>query len=191
MTIETMAGMMSRSSCAPARTPLSVEFETFWRALPRDGLVPGRAAFRPERAARFLRHILLCEALPDGHTAIRMRLVGSEFEARIGVNVKGQDYLQFLSESRHASAIEAVREIVKRPCGLWQVMPVNYERGYAQNVELTIFPLGPGPDGKDLLLALTQTLAGLIMPVPTGNKIMAVGTAIAYEYIDVGAGVPA
>src|SRR4249920_892272 len=91
---------------APVRSALSDEFEAFWRALPSDGaLVPNRSVFRPERAPRFLRHLLLCEALPDGKSCIRMRLVGSEFAARVQRDLKGQDYLQYLPPAYHAAAI--------------------------------------------------------------------------------------
>ena len=174
----------------PVRTPLSVEFEAFWRALPMDGLVPNRSVFRPERAPRFLRHLLLCEALPDGHSCIRMRLVGSEFAARVQRDLRGQDYLQYLPQAYHGAAIESVRQIVHRPCGLWQIMPVSYERGFAHHIELTLFPLGPGPDGVNLLLILTQTVPSLVTATPTGDKIMTTDTALSYRYIDVGAGAP-
>ena len=178
-------------TAAPAaRTPLSVEFEAFWRALPMDGLVPNRSVFRPERAPRFLRHLLLCEALLDGHSCIRMRLVGSEFAARVQRDLRGQDYLQYLPQAYHGAAIESVRQIVHRPCGLWQIMPVSYERGFAHHIELTLFPLGPGPDGVNLLLILTQTVPSLVTPTPTGARVMATDTALTYRYLDLGAGVP-
>jgi len=41
-----------------------------------------------------------------------------------------------------------------------------------------------------LLLVLTQPMQDLVMPVSTGDKVMAAGTALTYQYIDLGAGVP-
>ena len=186
----TQASVSSRHEPASARTELSLAFEDFWRTLPKDSLVPSRAVFRPERAPRFLRHLLLCEALPDGQSCIRMRLVGSEFAARVQRDLKGEDYLQYLPQAYHAAAIDSVRQIVHRPCALWQIMPVNYERGFAHHIELTVFPLGPGPDGKHLMLILTQTILTLVAATPTGDKIMTTDTALTYRYIDLGAGVP-
>src|ERR1700692_1965852 len=119
------------------RTALSAEFEAFWRALPKAGPIPNRSVFLPERAPRFLRHLLLCEALPDGKSCIRMRLIGSEFAERGQRDLRGEDYLQYLPPAYHGAAIESVRQIVNRPCGLWQIMPVSYERGYAHHLELT------------------------------------------------------
>ncbi len=173
------------------RTELSRAFEAFYRALPADGgVMPNRSVFRPERAAKFLKHIVLCEALIEGAGGLRMRLVGSEFEQRIQRDVKGQNYLDYLMPAYHQGAMDSIREIVRRPCGLWQIMPVHYERGFAQHIELTVLPLGPGPDGVHLLLVLTQPMRDLVMPESTGDKAMAAGTALTYQYIDLGAGVP-
>ena len=191
MTFHTKGDALTRSEHVSSRTNLSREFEAMWRALPRDGLIPNRREFRPERAPKFLRHILLCEALPEGKNAVCIRLVGSEFELRVKRDLRGLDYLQFLHESLHDDAIESVRQIVRRPCALWQITPVHYERGYSHLVEFTIFPLGPGANGVDLLLVLTQSRQGLLPHEPTNTKVMSVGTAVKYEFIDIGAGVPA
>lgn len=176
----------------PERSTLSAEFEAFWRNLPCEPgrLMPNRSVFLPERAPRFLRHFVLCEVPPDGAQAIRMRLIGSEFAAMIRRDVRGADYLEFLPPQYHEGAIASVRHIVNRPCGLWQVMPVHYERGYAHYIELTVFPLGPGPDGKPLLLVLTQPIPAPLVPTPTGDKVMTADTAVSFRYIDVGAGMP-
>jgi hypothetical protein len=190
MTIQLKTDAMIGHASVQARTELSFEFEAMWRALPRDGLVPNRSAFLPERAPRFLRHLLLCEALPNGKNAVRIRLIGSEFEHRVKRDLRGLDYLQFLPESLHRDAIESVRHIVQRPCGLWQLTPVHYERGFSHLVEFTIFPLEPGANGVHLLLVLTQSLQGLLRHEPTNSKVMSVGTALSYQYVDVGAGVP-
>jgi hypothetical protein len=173
------------------RTELSHAFEAFYRTLPTDGaLMPNRRVFRPERAGKFLKHIVLCETLNDGVGGLRIRLVGSEFEQRIQRDVRGQNYLEYLMPTYHQGAMDSIREIVQRPCGLWQIMPVHYERGYAQHIELTVLPLGPGPDGVHLLLALTQPTRDLVAPIPTGDRVLAAGTALTYRYLDLGAGVP-
>jgi hypothetical protein len=174
------------------RTELSVAFEAFYRTLPTDdGLMPNRSVFRPERAAKFLKHIVLCEVATGGAGPLRMRLVGSEFQTRIQRDVKGQDYFDYLMPAYRTGAMESIREIVQRPCGLWQIMPVHYDRGFAQHIELTALPLGPGPDGASLLLVLTQPTQDLVLPVSTGDMAMATGTALTYRYINLGAGVPA
>ncbi len=152
--------------------------------------MPNRSSFLPERASRFLRDLVLCELFLDGKSLVRMRLVGSAFEDRIKRNVTGEDFLQYLPPLYHAGAVESARQIVDRPCGLWQVTPVHFERGFAQNIEFTALPLRPGPNGVHLLLVLTQSMQGLVSPKPTIDKVMMADTAITYRYIDLGAGVP-
>lgn len=170
------------------RTQLSHDFVTFWRGLARDGIVPKREEFRPERAGPFLRHLLLCEV--DDEFAIRFRLIGSEFQRRVQCDMKGQDFLQYVPAERRPSARYAVRSIITRPCGLWRVTPMHYERGFAQYIEYTTLPLLPGADGKPLLLILTQAVNGLLDPGDTHGKVMAAYPSIVYRYLDIGAGIP-
>ena len=184
------AAVTTRPDAAFSRSRLSFEFEALWRDLPCEGFVPHRAAFRPERAARFLRHLILCEVTAEGLPSVSMRLVGSEFEQQIQRVVTGQDYLQFLPRAFHASAMESVREIVERPCGLWQITPLHYDGDFARNVEITVFPLLSGRIGKYTLLVLTQFIGGVMLAQPSSSKFSSTDTAIAYRYIDVGAGVP-
>ena len=176
---------------APLRTALSFEFEAFWRTLPKDRLVPCRDAFRPERAQRFLRHLVLCDVQLGDQLSICLRLTGSEFDSRVQENLRGQDYLQFVPETLRAGLVESVREIIQRPCGLWQVNSVHYQRGFAQNLEITVFPLAAEADGKHKLLVMTQSVDGLVTSRSTENKALSPDTATTYQYIDLGAGVPA
>jgi hypothetical protein len=172
------------------RTPLSREFEAFFGALPKAGHIPQRNAFRPERAMKFLRHLVLCDIQTGERPAIRIRLMGSAVEENLHHNVTGHDYLEYLAEPYHAGALEAASYLITRPCGLWQITPLHYERGYGHNIEITAFPLAPEPDGVHVLAALIQTPGGPIDGVPTHNKPIVAGTARVFHYIDLGAGIP-
>lgn len=172
------------------RTPLSREFEVFFRALPKAGLIPPRSEFRPERAMKFLRNLVLCEIQIGDRPAIRMRLIGSAVEENIQHNVTGHDYLDYLAAPYRAGALETARHLITRPCGLWQVTPLHYERGYGHNVEITAFPLAPEANGVHVLAALIQAPGGPIDGVSTGNKPIIAHTARTFHYIDLGAGVP-
>ena len=119
-----------------------------------------------------------------------MRLVGSEFESYIHRNVRGEDYLQFLPEKYRSGAIDSVRQIIALPCGLWQVTPLHYERGFVRKVEITVFPLKPESCGVFQLLILTQFLGGPLISQTASDRLVLADTALDFYYIDVGAGVP-
>jgi hypothetical protein len=183
MSVESDHTAWDRSTALPERTELSFEFETLWRSLPTDGLVPRREAFRPERAPRFLRHLVLAEARLNV-PSICIRLSGTEFDARLQTCITGANYLEFVSEADRPLVISRARDIVERPCGMWEIRETHYERGYAQLVENTSFPLRSGHGGVDLLLVLTQPLGGSINLKSTHGKIARTKPTKLCRYID-------
>lgn len=178
------------ASAVAQRSRKSFEFEALWRALPRQGLVPPRSAFNPARAGRFLRDLILVEAPSPERRALRFRLVGDALNASLQRNVMGADYLDFLAPEEHAEALEAARLICETPCGIWQLNPVHYERGFVQIIEATIFPLGAGADGIPLMLGNLEFLAGPVKPIPSVDLAVVAETSKTFEFIDIGAGVP-
>jgi hypothetical protein len=179
----------SGDSPVHARTELSLEFEAHWRSLPKDGLVPRRSAFRPERAPKFLRHIILGEIRLGETPAIQVLLGGTEYESRVRQSMKGENYLNFVSDADRPRVLATVREVVKQPCGHWQIRQVHYARSHSQLIETTTFPLRADDDGEDLIIVLTQPLGLPIMPESTDGKVTKVNLPDAFQYIDLGAGV--
>lgn len=173
----------------PERTALSLEFEVHWRSLPKDGLVPGREAFRPERAQRFLPHIVLAEARLEV-PSICIRLAGTEFEARLQTGMKGRNYLEFVGETDLPLVITRARNVLQHPCGIWEIRETHYERGYGQQVENTSFPLRSESGAVDLLLVLTQPLGRSIVAESTNGKMTRTKPTNIHRYIDIGAGLP-
>jgi len=181
---------MDRDQTSVTRSLSSLEFEAFWRSLPRLGLAPHRREFKPERATKFLKNLILVEAPADETGRLRLRLVGSSIQIRIQRDITGCDYLDFLAPAYHAGAVESGRMMLQQPCGLWQCMDVHYERGFAQSWEITVFPLFADPDGLPLLLAHVEPRVTLVTPEPAHGRAMLVDTASHYVFIDVGGGLP-
>lgn len=180
------------TSAAPTRSKNSLEFEALWRGLKKDGgLIPNRREFKPEKAKSLLRDLLLVEARLGDPASLPIRLVGSAAQQRIQHNIVGHDYLDFMPPELHAGAIESGRLMFNHPCGLWQVMTMHYAREYAQNVEITAFPLLADAASVPLLLVLMQPVAGLVSAIQAQGRPILVDTASAFEFIDVGAGSPA
>jgi len=171
----------------PARSDRSREFEVFWRSLPKDGLVPHRRDVKPARAAVLLRDIVMLEARLGEVPSLRIRLMGSAVQDRIQKNITGQDYLDFRASEYRAGTIEATRRMLRQPCGLWQVMAMHYERGFAQNFELTAFPLLSDDADMPLILGLMNPVGGLVRARSLSGKPIMADTASIFEYIDIGA----
>jgi len=179
------------ASVAPVRSASSLEFEVLWRGLKKEsGLIPNRREFKPEKARSLLRDLVLVEARLGEPPSFPIRLVGSGAQQRIQQNIVGHDYLDFLPPELHAGAIESGRLMFNHPCGLWQVMTMHYAREYAQNVEITAFPLLADANSVPLLLVLMQPVKGLVSAIQAQGRPILVDTASVFEFIDIGAGSP-
>jgi hypothetical protein len=171
------------------RSRQSLEFESFWRNLPKQGAIPQRSDFNPARAGSLLRSVMLLEVRLEADPSFLVRLVGTAVMERIQRDITGQDYLEFLSPEFRSGALETTRLMLHHPCGLWQITPLHYERGLAENFEMTAFPLMGDP--APFLIGIVLPRTELVRPIPPGNKAMLAGTATEFELLDVGAGVPA
>jgi hypothetical protein len=188
-----MSQSLTRSSDTPPaaqRSPGSLAFEALWRALPRQGLVPPRSAFNPAKTPKLLHKLILVEAPNPQHPGLHFRLVGQSLNENVRRNMAGANWLDFLPEAHHAEALESARLLSERPCGIWQLTPVHYERGFSQLIEATIFPLGPGPDGIPLMLGNLEFLPAHNQKAVDRGKGLSAETSKIYAFIDVGAGVP-
>jgi hypothetical protein len=174
-----------------SRSAESLAFEKLWRELPRSGLVPDRAEFKPERAKHLLRNLILVSAPTPESDALNIRLVGSAIHEQIGRDVTGLDYAQFLGEGGRANAHLVVKKMFAHPCGFWQIAPVHYERGYSQFWEMTGLPLAGNEKSPPLVLAYVRQAERLLQAEHTNDRAMYLGPAEPFEYLDIGAGVPA
>ncbi|HVU21308.1 MAG TPA: PAS domain-containing protein [Rhizomicrobium sp.] len=172
------------------RSKDSLAFESFWRSLRGEKLVPARADFQPARAKNFLGDMVLLEAPTEQKPAYRIRVTGDRFNILVGANLTGRNNLDFMPEKYHAGSIAAGRAVVERPCGVWQVSPAHLLRGYATHLEVTAFPLSADETGVPYILMQVLPAGGLnTVSLPTDHGI-GIDTAVMSYYIDLGAGVP-
>ena len=185
-----MASAPSTTNRTFARSSESRAFEIFWRSLRGENLIPRRAEFHPGKARNLISDLVLVEA-PDGHgESLRIRVTGGRFDELIGSDLTGCNPADFLPSAHRADAIESARVVFETPCGLWQVSPAHLVRGYAMHLEITMLPLAPDRDGSQFLLCHVRSLGDLMrahLPTPNG---LGLDTAAAFEFLDVGAGVP-
>jgi hypothetical protein len=171
-----------------SRSPQSIAFEAMWRGLRTGGLVPRRSDFHPSKALPFLRDLVLLEVPPPGERQLRIRLAGTGIEQRIQNNIVGRDYLEFLPAIYHDGALTSAQIMADLPCGLWQLTNVHYERGTAQLLELTAFPLIS--DGGRQILGLLRGTGKYQPPTFVPDKALQADTALKFEFLEIGNGVP-
>lgn len=181
---------LSPAPHAPSRSSSSLAFQDFWSGLRRGEPIAHRRDFSPAKATGFLRDIVLIEVPDSGAGAMRVRVTGSSFDLQAGMSITGHSYLDFVPEQLHQGLRKSVRLMLDHPCGLWQVMPIHYEKGIAQQAEVTAFPLLPAENDAPLLLCLVKFPGCPVRPISPGGKAMIVETAIAYEFLDIGKGSP-
>ena len=173
------------------RSDGSLAFEAFWRSLPKSGLVPSRETFVLENAEQFRQNVILVEAPSPERRSLNFRMAGDIVGERTGRDVQGTNYLDYLPAEQHAESLEAARLVSEHPCGIWQLTPISYERGFSQFIEVTTFPLGPGADGVPLLVGFLAFHYGtsdyLVMPT---DRAVSAETSRIFEFIDIGAGIP-
>jgi hypothetical protein len=172
------------------RSQASLEFETFWRSLSAKGSVPRKSDFRPDAIASHLKNIVLVEIHFGSVPNLRIRVAGDAIRERAHANIAGSNFLDYLPPAYHASAMESSRLMLTHPCGLWQTSAAHYKRGFAQYMEMTMFPLAPGEGEPPFILVLMQPVGGMIEPASSGHLPFVYDSAAAFEFLDVGAGVP-
>jgi hypothetical protein len=172
----------------PERSAQSLAFEAMWRALPREGLIPLRSAFRPELARKMLANLVLLEVDLGATVTTRIRLVGGILRDLVAANVTGLDYLDLVPDKAYQA--EYLRTCLLHPCASWAMSKIEYERGYTGLFEITSFPLTAGQTGRYFSLAHIHEFGGTDPGhKPIGGPLQ-VRPAIAKGYIDIGAGVP-
>lgn len=175
-----MAGIADGSDGAHfERSGESESFERMWRGLPRNGPLPERHAFRPRSAKAFLPHLLLAEAPSEDNPTLRVRVVGDAIRSQILGDIVGQDFLDFVPEpERKAGVLEIARALFSRPCGVWWVAPVHYERGFSQFWELTAFPLARSESGSGAVLVHVRPFAVTLNMRRTDQKAIRLDAAL-------------
>ena len=173
------------------RSPCSFEFEAIWRGLRNGGLVPSRSDFHPSKVIRFLPEIVIVEVPGPGDLILKIRLAGSGIEARVQKKITGQNYLDFMPLMYREGALLSARLISSQPCGLWQMTKVHYERGTSQLLEMTAFPLAANQNNAPVILVLSRVIEGFQVPTQTPDVAMLADTAMKFEFLDIGNGVPA
>lgn len=189
MSIEASQTIEPADRPAPARSARSLAFQQAWQAIPKDGFIPEKSAFRPERFAPFLNCIFLVELSDDPARRILIRLAGQTIRDGLGCELRGMNYSDFVPEEhRHDAGSSMQLLFAPRPCGRWVSKEVAHLDGYRQPIEMTQFPMLDSAAGTRLILGIVE---GLGSPEPhqaDGN--FRFENRDREHFIDIGAGMP-
>lgn len=173
----------------PARSKRSLAFQKAWETIPRDGLIPEKSAFRPERFAAFLNCIFLVELSDDPARRIVIRLAGQAIRDGLGCELRGMSYADFVPEENRNSAGSSMQLMFgPRPCGRWISKEVAHLDGYREPIEMTQFPMLDSAAGARLILGIAEGF-GTLEPHLADGKFR-FENRDAERFIDIGAGVP-
>ena len=175
---------------APAgaqRSTASFAFEYAVRALCRSGEVPLRSEIDLRHFHRFARWLVIADVDAEARR-IPMRLVGSGFFELFGRDLTDTDYLSLTEPSVRDNALDSVIEMLRRPCGLWQVTPAAAGGGRGPAMfEYTIFPIHDDRQTKGQLLVYVNHGYNDATGFPATPRVQ---TAQAWSWLDLGVGVP-
>ena len=168
--------------------PLATRLIDYWLTLPKNNLVPARAALDPLAIREILPLFMLWE-LNRGHDA-KWRLVGSGIREWFGRELTGRDVLEMHDEAARPKAVAAGLAMAAQPCASWGLMTLHSPQGYDFLVEVVALPLRDG-EGKINLFANTMER---VQDRGFFDAMAAVGAHmvnfVEHRFIDIGAGLP-
>ncbi|MFN3933395.1 MAG: PAS domain-containing protein [Parvibaculum sp.] len=173
----------------PARSPKSLAFQKAWEAIPKEGLIPDKSSFRPERFAQFLNSIFLVELSSDPARRIVFRIVGQTIRDALGRELRGMSYSDFVPEEHRSQAGSSMQLMFgPRPCGRWVGKEVVHLDGYREPVEMTQLPMTDNATGARLVIGIVEGF-GTPEPHSADGKFRFESRNGEY-FFDIGAGVP-
>lgn len=172
------------------RSQQSLAFQQAWATIPKQGLVPDKADFRPERLAPFLNDIYLVELTGDPERRLVFRLAGQTIRNALGIDLRGLSYADFVPEEHRLHAgISMDLMFGPRPCGRWIGKDIVHLDGYREPIELTQLPMTDRATGARLVLGIAEGFGAAGMHEGEGQFCFECRET---EYfIDIGAGLPA
>ncbi|MSO72235.1 MAG: PAS domain-containing protein [Rhodospirillaceae bacterium] len=162
------------------------DFIAHWRAIQKEGLVPGPRAFLDAPPFRLQSEVVIYDV--HGPTDIRLRLFGSGLSTIVGRELTGSDMLQHFRPKARAEAGRIVWCAVSKPCGF--IRRLEMSRGAVVTSALSVgLPVRQELSGRMGVVAFVSRMDRTVeytiaqeSPFLSGVKLM--------QWVDIGAGVP-
>ncbi len=171
--------------------PKNKQFFDFWQAIPREGMVPRRQDYHPEKVAVLLPTMMMYELVSSDY--IKVRLLGTGITEDFGKEREGQNFLDFIEPHRQDKVSQALWEIARYPCGMRVLAEHVLKSGLTVMLESVGLPLLNRDDKVRWILFQRNILdveKGL--PIIKSDRVYDPKTYVRLfqrDYIDIGAGV--
>ncbi|WP_422024671.1 PAS domain-containing protein [Pyruvatibacter mobilis] len=155
----------------------------------RDGrLVPHRNDLDLRKLSAFLTDLTLMEI--EDEATITYRLMGSDVAERMGADLTGRNFLEFLSPKERRGTARAMDLIVSRPVGLFSIYLNQYARGVLSRNESIMLPLSAGDDDKVTQIIGLHLVQTTVNYATAGDNTIIAADTFGTEPVDLGNGVP-
>jgi len=152
--------------------------------LPKHEHVPHHRDFDPMAIVGILPVVTLFER--TGGQEWRFRLAGTEIDRRWGRTVTGLTYSELVAPEVAPILRREFEEVVRKPCGSWSVLRVEFTSGKRATLEILRLPLR----ARDGSVSLILGCGGEVPHHPTyqPEPPRSVTTIVEQRFFDIGAG---
>ncbi|MEH6631743.1 MAG: PAS domain-containing protein [Halopseudomonas aestusnigri] len=166
------------------------QFYDYWRNLERkgEGIVPLKSSFMPEEIGHLLPNMIVYELISKEN--IKIRLQGTAINERLGQDMTGGNYLDYVEGSRREVASRAFWLMAQQPCGVIATLEHALSGGRTITVESIGFPF-ENDSGENPIIMYQSNEVEAYNPIAHKNdgqlKLIFV---VDRQIIDIGNGAP-
>ncbi len=167
--------------------PRSQALFDYWLSLPREGTLPLRSSFFPEKIPQLLSSLIIYEMVSPSF--IKFRLAGTAVRERMGVDPTGQNYLDYVSDERRVKASQSFFAVVDHPCGMRVISHHGMASGRKKYLEVLVLPIENDMGENPIVLCEANEIKPDIDDVFQDEDLLKNIAIVRRDFIDLGAGI--
>lgn len=152
--------------------------------MPKEGLIPDRAAFDPSAIAMLMPTVTILEIFSPER--IEINLAGAVVCETLGFDPSGRNYLEMQSAEARNSYLRLIEAQTRLPCGRCNILRMRHADGVVSRVEAVTLPMRHAASGHAMILSYFGTI-DLVGFEDGGYQVLDFEDT---QWIDLGAGTP-
>ncbi len=162
------------------------DFIAHWRAIPKEGLIPGLRAFLDFPPFKLQSEVVIYDVV--SLSDIRIRLFGTGLSMVVGRELTGTDMFQQFRPEARAEAGRIVWAAVHKPCGY--IRRLEMSRGAVKTSALSVgLPLRHELSGRMAVAAFLSRMDRTVVYTTALESSFLTGVKL-MQWVDIGAGAP-